>query len=82
MIDVYMDRFEHPYLLTLLPIAAVLLGLSAMVEAAGMGTWSGFLVLYAMVAVIICLIGYSAFFLLKASTRGLRWWRFRRYRTD
>lgn len=82
MIDVYMDRFEHPYLLLLLPIAAILLGLSAVAESAGWYSGAGFLVLYAMVAVIICLIGYGAFFLLKASTQGLRWWRYRRYRTD
>ena len=50
MIGVYRDRFEHPYLLLLLPIAAILFGLWEVTEASSWRTETGFLVLYAMVA--------------------------------
>ncbi|WP_263019694.1 hypothetical protein [Natronobiforma cellulositropha] len=77
MLDVYMERFEHPYLLALVPIAGVLLGLGVVAETAGYNTVSGFLGLYTMVLLIICLIGYIGLFSLKYSTQVLRRWRIR-----
>ncbi|UPM44200.1 hypothetical protein [Halocatena salina] len=73
-----MSRFEHPYVLVLVPIAAVLLGLSAVAQALGANQVAGFLVLYSMAALIICSIGYAALLTLKYSTRILQQWRMQR----
>lgn len=70
-----MRRFEHPYLLALVPIAAALLGLSALAQSLGSYQAAGFLALYAMVALIICTIGYAAIFTLKFGTQKLQEWR-------
>ncbi|SDK55190.1 hypothetical protein [Natronorubrum texcoconense] len=78
MIDAYTDRFDHPYLLALVPVAGVLLGLSAVAEIAGINSVAGFLALYAMVALIICVIGYAALYTLAYSTEVLRQWRISR----
>ncbi len=75
MLDLYMKRFEHPYLLALIPTAAGLLGLSTVAEITGLNQVAGFLVLYAMVALIICSIGYIALQTLKYSTQALHQWR-------
>lgn len=77
MIDVYMERFEHPYLLALVPVAGVLLGLGLVAELLAFHMVAGFLGLYAMVALIICLIGYFGFVSLRFSTQALRRWRIR-----
>ncbi|RRJ31574.1 PH domain-containing protein [Halocatena pleomorpha] len=77
-----MKRFEHPYLLALVPAAAGLGGLSVTAAAAGLNTVAGFLILYAMVAVIICSIGYTALLALKYSTETLHQWRIERSGTD
>lgn len=82
MLDQYMKRFEHPYLLALVPIAAGLLGLSTVAEVAGLNQVAGFLVLYAMVALIICSIGYTALLTLKFSTQALHQWRRERSRAN
>ncbi|WP_137288422.1 hypothetical protein [Natronorubrum halophilum] len=78
MIEAYTERFEHPYLLSLVPIAGLLLALSAVAEVAEVHTVAGFLALYAMVALIICVIGYVAIYSLAYSTEVLRQWRTRR----
>lgn len=70
-----MERFEHPYLLALVPIAAALLGLSAVAQSLGSYQAAGFLALYSMVAIIICAIGYTAIITLKYSTQKLQEWR-------
>lgn len=75
MLDVYMQRFEHPYLLALVPIAMGLLGLSAVAQTLGSYQAAGFLALYSMVALIICTIGYVALFTLTYSTQKLQEWR-------
>lgn len=78
MLDLYRKRFEHPYLLALVPIAAGLLGLSTVAEITGVNQVAGFLVLYAMVALIICSVGYTALMALKYSTQALHQWRMER----
>lgn len=82
MLDVYVKRFEHPYLLALVPIAALLLGLSAFSELLGSHQIAGFLALYSVAALIICVIGYSGLISLELSTRVVRQWRYRRSGTD
>lgn len=78
MIDAYTERFEHPYLLALVPVAGLLFALSAAAEVAGINTVAGFLALYAMVALIICAVGYVGIYSLSYSTEVLRQWRIRR----
>lgn len=82
MLDVYMQRFEHPYLLALVPIAMGLLGLSAIAQTLGSYQVAGFLALYAMVATIICVIGYTAIISLKYSAQKLQEWRIGRSGMD
>ncbi len=77
-----MQRFEHPYLLALVPIAAGLLGLSALAQSLGSYQAAGFLALYAMVAMIICTIGYGAIITLTYSTQKLQEWRIGRSGMD
>lgn len=78
MIDVYMDRFEHPYLLALVPVACILFVCAVAASTLGYDSAAGFLALYTMVALIICLIGYVAIYALAYSTEVLRQWRIRR----
>lgn len=78
MIDVYMERFEHPYLLTLVPVAVLLFLLSVIAELLGMHMAAGFLVLYGVNAIFILLFGYAVYFALKVSTQKIRWFRIRR----
>lgn len=78
MIDVYMERFEHPYLLTLVPVAVLLFLLSVIAELGGMHMAAGFLVLYGVNALIILLFGYAVYFGLKVSTQKIRRFRIRR----
>lgn len=77
MIDVYKERFEHPYLLMLVPAAGILLGLAIVMEVLEFHMAAGFLALYSMVALIILTIGYIALYTLKYSTAGVQWWRMR-----
>lgn len=77
MIDTYVERFEHPYLLLLIPISFVLLVLGFGAQAAGMDFRAAFLGLFAIGGVIICGIGYTAFGILRFSTQTLQWWRVR-----
>lgn len=78
MVEAYTERFEHPYLLSLVPVAGLLLALSTVAEVAGVHTVAGFLALYAMVALIVCVIGYGGIYFLAYSTEVLRQWRIRR----
>lgn len=82
MIDSYVERFEHPYLFTLVPIACLLFGLAFVADAIGWDFRAGFLALFAIVALIDCLIGYLAFGTLKFTTQTLRWWRIRSLEDD
>lgn len=77
MIDTYLERFNHPYLFTLVPIGCLLFALAIGADAMGMTTRSAFLGLYAIVMVIICTIGYLAFGTLRFATQTLAWWRIR-----
>jgi len=77
MLDAYMQRFEHPYLLTLIPIAILLFLLSVVTELIGNHTAAGFFVLYGINTVFFLLFGYAFFFVLKLSTHGIRWFRMR-----
>ena len=78
MIDVYMEQFDHPYLFTLVPIAAVLIALAAVASAMGANVAAGFLTLYSAVMLIICGIGYAALIGFAYSTEALRQWRIKR----
>ncbi|MEY7848519.1 hypothetical protein AB7C87_04865 [Natrarchaeobius sp. A-rgal3] len=81
MIDTYMDRFEHPYLFTLVPVAGLLLVLGVIVDVTGIAGprytnfIAGFLALYAVVALIICALGYVALYSISFTTEALRQWR-------
>ena len=78
MIDVYLERLEHPYLFSLLPITVLLLALGFVAQTLGVNKVAGFLGLYAMVAIILWFMGYFAFYSLKYGGRTLRWWRMKR----
>lgn len=78
MIDVYMERFEHPYLFALIPIGGILLALSATASVMLSDTWAGFLALYAMVMLILCVIGYGGIITIAYGTEFLRQWRIHR----
>ena len=78
MIDVYMDRLEHPYLFSLLPITLLLFALGFVTEAVGFPRVAGFMGLYAMVAIILFAIGYFGFYSLRFGGEALRWWRVRK----
>lgn len=77
MIDVYMERFEHPYLFALVPITGLLIGVAAIAELLGSHVVAGFVTLYGMVTLIICLLGYLGLYSLAYSTEALRQWRIR-----
>lgn len=77
MIDVYMDRLEHPYLFSLLPIMFLLFALGFVAQAAGFAKVAGFLGLYGMVAIILFGIGYVGFYSLRFGGQALQWWRVR-----
>lgn len=81
MIDVYMERLDHPYLFALVPVAAVLFGLSVVAHLFSADTWAGFLVLYSVVMLILCGIGYGTMFSFAYSTEALRQWRVKRRST-
>lgn len=78
MIDVYMEQFEHPYLFTLLPIMISLFALSFVAQSLGKNMIAGFLALYAMIAIIVWLLGYVAFYSLGYGRQALQWWRIRK----
>lgn len=78
MIDAFTERFEHPYLFALVPAAGVLLGLAVGADVTGADFAAGFLTLYAMVALIVCTVGYLGIYSLAYSTEVLRQWRIRR----
>lgn len=77
MIDVYMDNLEHPYLFSLLPITFLLFVIGFVAQTAGLVKVAGFIGLYAMVTIILFVLGYSAFYVLQYGGRTLRWWRMR-----
>lgn len=77
MIDVYMEQFEHAYLFSLFPITAVLFVLSFLTQLLGQNMIAGFLALYAMVTIIVWLLGYTGFYSLRYGGQALRWWRMR-----
>ena len=77
MIDVYMECFEHPYLFTLLPITALLFATGFVAELLDVNKVAGFLGLYAMIALLLWLLGYLAFYSLQYGEQTLRWWRIR-----
>lgn len=78
MIDVYMEQFDHPYLFTLVPVAAVFFGLAVVASSMGANLAAGFLTLYSAVALIICFFGYAALGAFAYSTEALRQWRIKR----
>lgn len=78
MIDVYKERFEHPYLLALVPLAGVLFVIAVAADAIGSNRVAGFMTLYAMGMLIMCTIGYIGLISLAYSTEFLRQWRIRR----
>ncbi|RKD95554.1 hypothetical protein [Halopiger aswanensis] len=82
MIDVYMEKFEHPYLLALVPIACVLFTFAVIASVLGANTWAGFLALYTMAVLIICVIGHIAVYTIAYSTEVLRQWRIRRSKLE
>ncbi|GAB6878187.1 hypothetical protein JCM17823_04610 [Halorubrum gandharaense] len=87
MLDVYMERFEHPYLLSLVPLAGLLFVCGMLVEilfVAGMVTViegadlvAGFFGLFMAVLLIICSLGYFALYTMKFSTDAIHRWRVR-----
>lgn len=77
MIDVYMEYFEHPYLFSLLPITLLLFAVGFAAQTAGLVKVAGFLGLYAMVTIILFMLGYTGFYSLRYGGRVLRWWRVR-----
>ena len=87
MIDAYMDRFEHPYLLSLVPIAGVLFVCGMLVEILfvagavtvieGADLVAGFFGLFMAVLLIICSLGYFALYVMKFSTEAIYRWRIR-----
>lgn len=77
MIDVYMDYIDHPYLFSLLPITLLLFALGFVAQVVGLVKVAGFLGLYAMISIILFVLGYLAFYSLHYGGRTLRWWRVR-----
>ncbi|WP_227378715.1 hypothetical protein [Haladaptatus halobius] len=75
MIDVYMEYFEHPYLFSLFPITLFLFAIGFAAQTAGLVKAAGFLGLYAMVTIILFVLGYTGFYSLRYGGRALRWWR-------
>lgn len=75
MIGAYVERFEHPYLFSLLPITVLLFALAVVADQLGWDAVAGFLALYSVIAVFVWVLGYAAFYLLRYGNRALRWWR-------
>ncbi|NGM69805.1 hypothetical protein G6M89_12435 [Natronolimnobius sp. AArcel1] len=78
MIDVYMERFEHPYLFALIPAAGVFFAAAVGATAIGSDFVAGFLSLYASVMLVLCALGYGTIALFSFSTKYLRQWRINR----
>lgn len=78
MIDVYKERFEHPYLFALVPAAGVFFAVAVGASTIGSHYLAGFLSLYASVMLILCGLGYMTLSLFAFTTKYLRQWRIRR----
>lgn len=67
-ISIITDRSDHPLLLGLLVAAGALLLVSFTIEQVQEpGVWSGFLAVYALMALVMGLFGYAVLFALKAA---------------